>query len=398
MFSRSQRERYTFKVHSKLATSLCEDVFHFVQVQLSALKEHTSKSSNLLAEVTTIFFDELVSKQLSIRESFLYDLESTCASANDYFRMSENAEDLMVDMKQQCKSHKDVERRMDQSLSELLDLYGKDAVYTAQYASKFVIASIEEAIEEDLFSLRWEKDLVNNQLAGIMVKTMEDFLEDFEKWLDPFLYRKAVEALVMASCVFYVETLVSKSGLHDDNKVPYFNDPVLAVERMKGDILVLHSFFESLTPNCPTLSKVIDQEFSLLDTIMLCASAAISSDSKAAFENNAENMISAYQRVGDLELTRNLIGDICHLLTPSIETKVRKLMKHMKWNEEFQEKQDIVDESYRNGHEGLIVQIMLRQFYSNNRRKIPTTPMKKIKLVVKEKFKRKARCVQINQK
>jgi len=94
----------------------------------------------------------------------------------------------------------------------------------------------------------------------------------------------------------------------------------------------------------------------------------------------------------------NLIGDICHLLTPSIETKVRKLMKHMKWNEEFQEKQDIVDESYRNGHEGLIVQIMLRQFYSNNRRKIPTTPMKKIKLVVKEKFKRKARCVQINQK
>lgn len=217
-----------------MASSLCEDVFHFAGIQMMTVRDHSSEKSNILADVASLLFVQLRAKQVHNRDNFLHDLESACAAANDYYRMSEKAEDLMEEIKKECIAHVDIESTLNDSLSALLDLYGTDAMYAAQSCHTFVFKSIEATIGDCMFDREWEESLTQNQHAITIVKTMQDFAEDLKSWLDPFLFFKFIDSLVMATCVFYVKHLIMKSEMYKEKKGSYFLNHSGAIARMKG--------------------------------------------------------------------------------------------------------------------------------------------------------------------
>ena len=365
---------------------MCEDIFYFVRIQLNTVREHTSASSDLLALVVALIFDQLRLKQISVRDTLLSDLKLTCACANDYLRMSENAEDLLAKVIEECKVHKNVEEQLDDSLSKLLLLYGRDAVFTAQYTSTFVFASIEEATEINLFSIEWEKDLKNKKQIKSIVKTMEDYLEDFEKWLDPFLFGKSVEALVMASSVFYIKCLITKAEFHGSKKKPYFQNPQSAIECIRADIVVLRDFFTAFISKLPKIVKVVNDSIEVLNAVVNCLDDAISSDYKDSFKNRSRYFVVLCDKIGELELAKNMIGDLYHLAAPQREVKVRKLIKD-NWIRPNQsiESDHTCYGTNRKGCEGIYLTQMLKKCAHSKRQKISSKAMKKIKKAVKGK-------------
>ncbi len=144
---------------------------------------------------------------------------------------------------------------------------------------------------------------------------------DLEAFLDEFMLKKTVDALVASTIVFYVKCLLLKAEKHNNNKIPYFNDCAKALDRMDGDIKIMRDYFVELAEGMPALSKVIEKEFSVLQTIQeLIRIAAGISDFEAS-----DFIVFFHKRVKDVNITKHVVGDLWHLVQPTEERTVWEL-------------------------------------------------------------------------
>ena len=146
----------------KLTTSLCEDVFSFSSVQLRTIRERLSKKSDALILAVCIILSHMRSKQVHARNNSLQDLETCCAGSNDFTRMSEKCEDMILELMSQCEFSEDMIATMEASSNELMGVYSSDAVYSARSVHIYVFDPIEEEIGIRLFEEDWEETMVDN--------------------------------------------------------------------------------------------------------------------------------------------------------------------------------------------------------------------------------------------
>ena len=312
-------------VHGKLTTTLCEDVFSFCIVQLRTIRERLSKNSGALVLAVCIILSHMRSKQVHARNNFLRDLESCCAASNDFTRMSEKCEDMVSEVVSQCEFSKDLIAKLETSSGDLMGVYSSDAVYSARSVHIYVFDPIEDQIGVKLFEEDWEAARVNNDLAISLVRTLEDFREDLEHYMDDFMVVKSMMSLMSATIIFYAKCLLQRAEKHRNNKRPYFGDVKTALDRMTGDIRVLRDYFEGLVPQMPSLKKNIEKDFEILTTIHELLSIA------AGFSvSDAEDFILVLQkRVRDVGITKHIVGDLWHLVAPTEERYVWELVESM---------------------------------------------------------------------
>ena len=334
--TRSQTDEWLDKVYGsetvknqsaegKLTTSLCEDVFSFSSVQLRTIRERLSKKSDALILAVCIILSHMRSKQVHARNNYLQDLETCCAASNDFTRMSEKCEDTIAELMSQCEFSEDMIATLEASSNELMGVYSSDAVYSARSVHIYVFDPIEEEIGIRLFESDWEEAMVDNDLAISLVRTLEDFHEDLEHYMDDFMVVKSVMSLMSATCIFYAKCLLQRAEKHRNNKRPYFGDVKRALDRMTGDIKVLREYFEGLVPKMPSLKKNIEKDFEILTTIHELMSIA------AGFSiSDAEDFILVLQkRVRDVGITKHIVGDLWHLVAPTEERAVWELVESM---------------------------------------------------------------------
>ena len=309
----------------KLTTSLCEDIFSFSSVQLRTIRERLSKKSDALILAVCIILSHMRSKQVHARDNFLQDLETCCAASNDFTRMSEKCEDMISEMMSQCEFSEDMIATLEASSNELMGVYSSDAVYSARSVHIYVFDPIEEEIGIRLFEEDWEEQMVDNDLAISLVRTLEDFHEDLEHYMDDFMVAKGVMSLMSATIIFYAKCLLQRAEKHRNNKRPYFGDVKVALDRMTGDIKVMRDYFEGLVPKMPSLKKNIEKDFEILATIHELMSVA------AGFSvSDAEDFILVLQkRVRDVGITKHIVGDLWHLVAPTEERYVWELVESM---------------------------------------------------------------------
>jgi len=334
--TRSQTDEWLDKVYGsetvknqssegKLTTSLCEDIFSFSSVQLRTIRERLSKKSDALILAVCIILSHMRSKQVHARDNFLQDLETCCAASNDFTRMSEKCEDMISEMMSQCEFSEDMIATLEASSNELMGVYSSDAVYSARSVHIYVFDPIEEEIGIRLFEEDWEEQMVDNDLAISLVRTLEDFHEDLEHYMDDFMVAKGVMSLMSATIIFYAKCLLQRAEKHRNNKRPYFGDVKVALDRMTGDIKVMRDYFEGLVPKMPSLKKNIEKDFEILATIHELMSVA------AGFSvSDAEDFILVLQkRVRDVGITKHIVGDLWHLVAPTEERYVWELVESM---------------------------------------------------------------------
>ena len=142
-------------------------------------------------------------------------------------------------------------------------------------------------------------------------------MTDLDTFLDDFLFKKIVNALVRASVVFYIKSLLVKGKKHRKGKEPFFHNNFVALVRMEKDITIMREYFDSFVPNAPELSKVIEEEFHVLITVielMRIADGISDSDPR-------QFIAVLHKRIKDENITRLVVKDLWHLTNPSEKKK-----------------------------------------------------------------------------
>jgi len=310
----------------RLVTNLAEDVFDIASAQLGTIREKLTGTSDALVVAVCLVFSRLRHKQIEERDAFLSDLENCCAAANDFQRMAERAEDVSQEIIDTCGEDNEMTEMLESGAGNLVAAYGADAVYAAMTIQKYVFHDIEASDDiGDLFGVPWEKDLTHNEIAVTITTTLTDFMDDMTDYLDEFMLKKAVDALVKATVVFYVRSILLKAEKHSSNKHSWFQNNEVAMQRMDGDIRELRMYFDSLCDSMPALTKVVDKEFEVLTTIheLLCIAAGLSESDAGDF------VIFLHKRVKDVELTKHYVGDLWHLVKPTEERAIWEMVESM---------------------------------------------------------------------
>lgn len=316
-FDNSADHAKTQNADGLLTTSLCEDVYSLVGVQLRTIRERLTKRSEVLVLAVNVIFSYLRMKQLECRGDFLTDLECCCAAANDFIRMSDQCEEILADLESASSLSKESHDILAAQSNELLALYSSDAVFAAQRVHIFIFEPIEEEIGTALFGAEWEESLTHNELALTLVRTLEDYMGDLELWLEELMVRKVVDSLIIATINFYVKCLFKKAD-NKNTKESTFKDPKTAIVRIRGDIGVIREYFESLIDVFPALGRVIGNEFEVLDTMveLMMIAAGLSN------ANMEEQVFVLQRKIKDVNLTRCVVGDLWHLMNPSQERAI----------------------------------------------------------------------------
>ena len=341
--------------------SLATEVFSQVDVQLVILNEYldsshlssTDAGTTLVIDMAHIIVSILTSNQYSFCDRYHESLDMCCASANDFFRMSELVEKLTQEGKYFYKlsSHEDKPNYLDLagSVSRLITLYSTSAVYAAQMTSQFVLEPLEYTLASRLFDLEWEENMTQNEVAVSITLTIDDFLGDIEMFLqNPFLSKKAVDALISMTVVFYTKCLLtkakeirnvflkakekvqdtaiiksktlSKASSHEEQQLILrqrrrsapFHDPQRAVNRIFGDIRILKEYFKSLTGRMPPLTRTIDTQFAPLISITECLGIA----SKSSKDDITDFIFVLHKHTLDYHQTKRLARDLWYLIAP----------------------------------------------------------------------------------
>lgn len=322
-FSNEQSETKTSE--GRIFTSLCEDVFSLAGIQLRTIRDRLTRKSEALVQAVGVILKNLYDVQNKSRDRFLKDFESCCASSNDFIRMGETCDSIVSEIRNETKLSPDILVQLEEQSAALIGLYSADAVYAGQKAHVYIFEPIHEAISADLFGTDWLDDLTDNQLAWTLVRTLEDFMEDLEAFLDDFMVQKVVEALVSASVVFYIRALLMKANIHKSNKDSFFSDNRKALDRMTGDINTIKEYFDKQAISMGSLKRIIDREFEALTTIqeLLSIAAGYSQSDPHDF------ILVLQKRIRNITITKLVVGDIYHLVKPTEERSIYDLVDSM---------------------------------------------------------------------
>ena len=302
----------------RLTTSLCEDVYSLAGVQLRTIQERLTRRSEALVQAVGVIFKNLYEKQIACRNNFLMDFETCCAASNDFIRMSENCEEILAEMVSECNLTEEASNQLDEQSGVLLGLYSGDAVFAAQKVHIYIFEPIDESIAEELFGDEWLNELTTNELALTLVKTLEDFMEDLELFLDELMVGKTLDALVTATVIFYIKYLLKKVADHKNNKEPLWSNTPRALERIRGDIDTMRAYFDDLADHYPALKRAVPEQFEILDTVheLLSIAAGLSQSSDRDF------IIMLQKRVRNIPITKLVVGDLWHAVNPTAEKDI----------------------------------------------------------------------------
>ena len=324
-------------------TTLCEDVFSLVNVQVDLLHEYllvkkmekSEAGQSLIIVSLLCIIRNLHQLQMKHRDRFLHDIVCSCAAANDFMRMIECFDELMESVHRRyprlklllnhnAKNEEDAIKLalLERECSDLVALYGNDAVFAVQRSQIFVMKTIQQSsIPDDLFSQEWEDEFVYNEVALAIVKTVEDFLYNYHDHLsNAFLYGKIVGALVRAVVCFYVRCLVQKADNVRRRKrtgsrfgpveTPFLNSD-RAVLRMMYDIEVFRQYFRNLVKQLPALKRLVEDELSILVVIHECLSLSTDNRNDSTLE---EFIVVLHKRTGaNVAVTKFVMKDLWHL-------------------------------------------------------------------------------------
>lgn len=312
----------------RLLTSLCEDLYSLVDIQLSTIREHVSSSSEAHVQAVGVILNNLYEKQMANRESFCTDLEMCCAASNDFVRMIEQCERVVAEVQEESNLSLPSKEVLEEQSAALITLYNIDAIYAAQKTHIYCFEPIADAIGEQLFEQAWLDDFTHNELALTLVRTLEDFMQDLEMFVDDIMVHKIIEALVASSVNFYITCLLVTSSKHLSDRKSYFSDNARAIGRMGGDNEVMREYFDGLAQRSKKLSHTVEKEFAILEAVLklLSIAAGVSQDNC----NNMQDFIFVLQKgIGNFQLTKRVVGDLYHLVNPKQEQSIHDLMDNL---------------------------------------------------------------------
>lgn len=340
-----------------ITTSLAEDVFFLVEVQLNVMHDFledagittTEDGEAVVEDALLAIFRCIWAEQTRHRDTFLNtSFELCCATANDFFRMMTRMEDLMSHLELKYPflewnaldgdTKSEVVRR---EANDLATLFVSDAVYACQSSHLYIMRSLQQtsSVTDELFSRDWEDRYTHNEVILEMIRVFEDYNNDLQNYLcNDYLYHKVVVALVRASVCYYVHLLLRKSthvakrqqtqkgntasslarklttSEEQRRKELPFACPARALCRMMYDIRILQDYFFKTSRDSQALTRVVANETNSLTVIHEYLGLAVGHTNLDSLD---EFIVVLHKRSGaNAEVTRLFLSDLWLLAAP----------------------------------------------------------------------------------
>jgi hypothetical protein len=388
-----QRPITTSCICGTLSTSLCEDVFALVEAQISLLQDYlvsnellrTEVGNSLLIEALLSILRNLRCKQNSFRNTFLRELASCVAAANDFSRMAERVEHLQQSMAERYPHLDwtgDDERNLTftfrREASGLIDILEADAVCAAHRIASFVVQGLHQSgVSLELFSHDWEDKYVQNEVAVSMIRTFEDYLVDIQNCIEQeYLYHKVVAALVRSTVCLYVQCFVKKADsrrremkrLKKNARDYAFLSASRAIRRMNYDVEVLQDYFSCHVKGTVPLERIVVNEFSVLILLMECMWLAVGKTDADSLE---EFVLVVHKRTGaNSDVTRQFLSDLWVLVGPknehrAVENTIRMMDAELQHVSKQLEERSLTTTTVDNDMACLRLDEMLKNLYED---------------------------------
>jgi Exocyst complex component Sec6 len=315
-------------------------VFALAGVQLRTIRERLTKKSGVLVDAVTIVFMSMQQKQRMSRNGFLRDLETCCAAANDFVRMTDQCDDIVEELLDNTDLPPQDQQTVQEVANELMRQYTNDAMFAAQSIHKYIFEPINEELDTKLFSEAWEND-TTNEAALTIVRTIEDFMADIDEWMEEVMVRKLVDGLVRASINFYIKHLLLKAE-KTGKKESCFVSTEKAMSRISGDISEIRNFFQGMTESFPALQRVINAEFEIMTNIFAVLYVAANDG-----DDPQDHFPGIQKAIKNVDICRFMIGDLYHLVAPDKERGIYELFEeHEEQLRAFELNDSYVDEQF----------------------------------------------------
>jgi len=335
-----------------VTTSLAEDIFFLVDVQLTCLHDFLFDADILacdtgedaIEDALLVIFRCIWAEQTRHRDSFLTSFELCCATANDFFRMMTRMEELLqsLEIKYPFLEWNELEGDtktgvIRKEANDLASLFVSDAVYAAQMSHRYVMRSLRQStVPSDLFSRDWEDRWTHNEVIINMIHVFEEYNNELQNSLcNDYLYHKVVVALVRASVGFYVQLLLKKAASirmrakksklankftseeQRRQQLP-FACPTRALCRMMYDIRILQDYFQKISKESASLTRVVADEMNALTVIHEFLGLA---SGNAGTDSLEEFIVVLHKRSGaNGDVTKHFLNDLWYLAAPAGES------------------------------------------------------------------------------
>ena len=300
----------------------------------------------MVTELTIAILKSLWSNEELYGKTALVDINTCVAVSNDCLRMIERV-DAMIESLTLTYTHlpwddDEIEDtnayHIQQKAADLVNLYGRNAVYASQRIANFILESIQtSSVPAELFSSKWEDELVQNEIAMSITRTIEDHLSNIRKGIEQdFLYHKVVAALVRSTVCFYIQCFINKAhrmrmamkldiGGKRRERIA-FNTTNKAIWRIYYDVEVFQDYFLGLAKDNVSLRRIIMNELYVLSILVECMWLAAGETSDDSFANF---VVLVHKRTGaDSIVTKNLLSDLWLLVGPKNDHRVVESAVH----------------------------------------------------------------------
>ena len=280
---------------NRLITTLPSDIFTIVAYDTIVMSEYQRTHSNFLTStdagcrlaihLASYLIRCMIRIHNRYRNTFYDSLERCCAVANDFLRMMALLNDWLDEFIDTHNLDSVPNRPSFLSLQaqrqDLLSVYLRDAVYSAEIAHSFVMDPVHTDLSKIIYTTEWEDQSEPYTVATSIIKTLQDYLQDVRLFLESsFLFHKFIDALMSAIVTFLVQQLLvkakqirrfilmpQKKSVASSSYVVHFHNPHRAAQRFVHDITAIRSYFETLAELIPSLETSIQRHFHPLDSI-----------------------------------------------------------------------------------------------------------------------------------
>jgi Exocyst complex component Sec6 len=317
----------------KYRTAFSEDIYAMTSIHLRTIRERLTRRSEALVQAVGVVFKILYDKQSKARDSFCNDFQTCCAAANDFLRMSEKCEEIVDEIKQECNLSSKASEILEEQSAALLGIYSGDAVFAAKKTQTYCLTVIEEEITEELFSPEWEEDLTENETAHAIVNILDECMSDVETGVDELLVSRAAEAQVSLVVNFYISTLLKKGASVKGSKHGLFKDSNEAIERMRDDVEIFRKYFRELGEEHPTLGRLADDEFSLLESVIALLEWGGAFKKSEGNDGGGDQLklkecIAPLQkRLKNVAVVKFFVGELLTMINPSEEKNLYEILR-----------------------------------------------------------------------
>jgi hypothetical protein len=249
-------------------------MFNIIFLQIDVAKEKLPRENlqdvinaciQVLREVQRGMYDTIVNGWKDM------PVEALVAAVNDNQRLQDKCDEFAIEVETMVPNE-DYRVMLTSGLEEVSSEFINLAVTASNFLARVVLEDVKESVFDVLFTPTWEKENISR--GAIIIKTLEDYIEDLIKWLPKYFFTKFLREVIQLIATLYTEAITSQKRQKGDGFEKFQIPNLKVAQKLMTDKEELIIFFDNYKELLQQVQIDTRNELSCLNHLIHLLSAA----------------------------------------------------------------------------------------------------------------------------